>query len=292
MTSIDAAIESFLLQFGAGRSAHTIRSYGNDLSQMAALLFERQKTTLKQITPDDIRAFLRKYAPTAVTRARKLCSVRAFTKHLLASKLISEDLAAGIEAPFRKRPLPKDISPEQAAALVESEVGDTPLRDRAVLELLYGAGLRASELVGINVHDFDFKDNTLRVLGKGNKERIVVFGDVCASAIMSYIETERALIARGSVKPLFLNARGQRLSQRTLQRIVARRRALAGVSEDVTPHSLRHSYATHLLTGGADLKTVQQLLGHESLATTQVYTHVSVERLREVIAKRHPRGTR
>ena len=136
------------------------------------------------------------------------------------------------------------------------------------------------------MRDLDLKANSVRVKGKGNKDRIAIFGSAASEALDNYIESER----EGDGKALFTNSEGKRLSQRTLQRIVARRRALAGLSADVTPHSLRHSFATHLLTGGADLKTVQQLLGHESLATTQVYTHVSVERLREVVAKKHPRG--
>jgi integrase/recombinase XerC len=237
---------------------------------------------------EDIRAFLRQYGKTPVTRARKLCAVRALTRFLLAQGEIESDPAAGVEAPIRRRSLPKDLSPEQAAELVAASIGRTPARDRAILELLYGAGLRASELVGINLADLNLVEGTVMVRGKGSKERLAVFGEPAAEALEAYIRSERP--SGGELDALFKNDRGGRLTSRTLQRVVARRRALAGLSSDVTPHSLRHSFATHLLTGGADLKTVQQLLGHESLATTQVYTHVSVERLREVVAKRHPKG--
>jgi integrase/recombinase XerC len=197
------------------------------------------------------------------------------------------DVAEGIEAPFRRRGLPKDISPAQAEELMESQVGNAPLRDRAILELLYGTGVRAAEVVGTNLDDVDFPTQTMRVRGKGNKERIVVFGEPCAAALSDYISSER-----GPGDALFTGQSGKRISARTIQRIIERRRGLVGLSDDATPHSLRHSFATHLLNGGADLKTVQQLLGHESLTTTQVYTHVSVERLRDVVAKKHPKGRR
>jgi integrase/recombinase XerC len=203
---------------------------------------------------------------------------------LIEVGVLSGDPSVGIEAPIKRTRLPKDISPEQADALVDAEMGDTPLRDQAVLELLYGAGLRASEVVAANLVDLDLNSRMLKVRGKGRKERIVVFGQPAAEAIERYMGAERAV-----GEPLF-SGRCGRLSTRTVQRIVERRRAMLGLPADTSPHSLRHSFATHLLNGGADLKTVQQLLGHESLGTTQVYTSVSVERLRDVIAKKHPRG--
>jgi len=192
-----------------------------------------------------------------------------------------------MDAPIRRQRLPKDIPPEQAIELVSLFHGKHPFRDQAVLELLYGAGLRASEVVRINIQDLDLKEKCVHVHGKGSKERIAIFGEPCAQAIANYLLYERKNAASPA---LFVNDRKKRLSQRTVQRIVERRRALVGLSREVTPHSLRHSFATHMLTGGADLKTVQQLLGHESLETTQVYTHVSIEQLREVVAKKHPRG--
>ena len=286
---MDEAIARFLDQFAAGRSHHTVRSYGSDLAQLAAVCEGRGVTRAPALGTEDVRAFLRKHARTPVTRARKICSVRAFAAFLVKTGRSPRDATAGIEAPRRRRSLPKDISPEQAAELVGRLLGRTPLRDRAILELLYGAGLRAGELVAVNLQDLDERERTVLVRGKGKKERIAVFGEPCARAIREYTAGERP----GSDSPaLFLNPRGRRLSQRTVQRIVERHRLHAGLSPDVTPHSLRHSFATHLLTGGADLKTVQQLLGHESLVSTQIYTHVSIERLREVVAKRHPRGRR
>jgi site-specific recombinase XerD len=284
--TLDEAIRTFLDELAARRSAHTVRSYGSDLSQLAEVFEGRGKSVASDIDEEDIRAFLRARGKTPVTRCRKLCAARAFSKFLVSAKVTATDPTSAIEAPITKKSLPKDLSPEQAAELVTAEVGGHPLRDRAVLEVLYGAGLRASEVVSIDIADLQEDARSLLVHGKGSKERIAVFGEVCAEAIEAYRTGERA----GGSDALFTNDSGRRLSQRTIQRIVERRRALAGVGSDVSPHSLRHSFATHLMNGGADLKTVQQLLGHESLATTQVYTHVSIERLREVVAKRHPKG--
>ncbi|MCW5945897.1 MAG: tyrosine recombinase XerC [Fimbriimonadales bacterium] len=286
-TTLDEAIDRFLAHLSADRSAHTVRSYGSDLAQLAAVAAESGISKASDLTPDAVRAFLRKTARTPVTRARKLSSAKAFSKFMVKTGMASQDVCSGLDAPIARKRLPKDISPEQAAQLVEAEVGKCPLRDRAILELLYGAGLRASEVVGLNLEDLELRDRSARVMGKGRKERIVFYGESCANAIADYLESERGT---GGSPALFVNRQGKRLGQRTLQNIVARRRALAGVSPDVSPHSLRHSFATHMLTGGADLKTLQQLLGHESLETTQVYTHVSIERLRKVVAKKHPRG--
>jgi site-specific recombinase XerD len=279
---IRAAVERFLETLAAGASPHTVRSYGGDLRQLSA---DNGRFDVRQLSESDVRDYLRRFGKSPKTRARKLCAVRAFAKFLIEVGVLPSDPTVGIEAPIKRTRLPKDISPEQADALMDAELGETPLRDQAVLELLYGAGLRASEVVAANLVDLDLKAMNLKVRGKGRKERVVVFGGPAVEAIESYLGSERP--AGG---PSLFAGRDGRLSTRTVQRIVERRRALAGLPADTSPHSLRHSFATHMLTGGADLKTVQQLLGHESLGTTQVYTSVSIERLRDVVAKRHPRG--
>lgn len=280
---LSAAVERFLQTLAAGASPHTVRSYGSDLRQLASIA---DKFQAEELNESIIRDYLRKHGSSPRTRARKLCAVRSFTGFLIEVGLLGADPAVAIEAPIKRTRLPKDLSPGQAMELMEVEVGKAPLRDQAILELLYGAGLRASEVVGIQLNDVDLGSRTVRVRGKGRKDRIVVFGEPAGDAIERYIEGERPLEG-GS---LFVGAAGKSLSTRTVQRIVERRRALAGLPNDASPHSLRHSFATHMLTGGADLKTVQQLLGHESLGTTQVYTSVSIERLRDVVAKKHPRG--
>jgi integrase/recombinase XerC len=168
--------------------------------------------------------------------------------------------------------------------------GKTPLRDRAILELMYSAGLRVSETVGLDLDSVDLKSRTLRVFGKGSKQRLALYGKTCEAALLDYLHGERVAPARGSA--LFTNAQGVRLTTRTVQNVVKRWAKRVGLPPTVSPHTLRHSFATHLLDGGADLKSVQQLLGHESLATTQIYTHVSAERLRATVTSAHPRSAK
>jgi site-specific recombinase XerD len=207
---------------------------------------------------------------------------------------LEQDPTEALEAPIRRRRLPKALSQHQAVELLDqADVGKTPLRDRALLEIMYAAGLRASEVVGVNVGDLDFESRVLKVFGKGSKERLTLFGETCGEALQEFIAKERTPAAEpGPGEPLFTNDKGKRLTTRTVQNVVKRWALHAGLSPETTPHTLRHSFATHLLDGGADLKSVQQLLGHESLATTQIYTHISVERLRDAVLKAHPRSSR
>lgn len=286
---LENAIDRFIEQLAAGRSPHTIKGYAVDLAQFLGVCHKKHVKSVSRVQPQHILEFLRCFAKTPVTRARKLCAIRTFTRFLTKMGWIDQDPSQGIESPFRRKPLPKVISPEQAHTLMEFQYGKSPLRDIAILELLYGAGLRASELVAIDLDTINLKDNTVKVRGKGNKDRLAVFGEPCRQAIETYVLHERTPT---ECKALFVNPKGQRISQRTVQKIVERRRNWLGLSQEVSPHTLRHSFATHLLNGGADLKSVQQLLGHESLATTQIYTHVSVERLREIVRTKHRRGRR
>lgn len=286
MKIADAILE-FDKHLAAGNSPHTRRNYLSDLCQMQEVCKVRGVNEIDHVSTEDLRQFLRERSKSPVTRARKLSALKAFWKFLLQSKKVSSDPTSPLEAPIRRKRLPKHISNEQANQMVEAVLGKYPLRDIAILEIIYGAGLRASEATGIRLYDVNLQEGTALVMGKRSKQRMVVFGETCRDALIRYIDNERPV---SDCEFLFLNPQGKQLTERTLQNIVARRRAIAGVSGDVTPHSLRHSFATHLLNGGADLKTVQQLLGHESLATTQIYTHVSIERLKEVVAKRHPRG--
>lgn len=288
--NLDALIQRYLDRLRATRLRHTVRSYGTDLAQLAGMLGE--DATLEQLEPEALRAFLRRFGKTPVTRARKLAALRSFTRFLKGLGRLESDPTDLLEAPIRRRRLPKSLSQHQAVELLDQgDVGRTPKRDRALLELMYAAGLRASEVVGVDLDHFDFASRTLRVFGKGNKERIVLFGETCAEAIESYVRGERVEAPAGA-RPLFTNGQGTRLSTRTVQNVVARWARAAGLPPDTTPHTLRHSFATHLLDGGADLKSVQQLLGHESLATTQIYTHVSIERLREAVLEAHPKSRR
>lgn len=283
--NLDDWIQAFLDHLASRRSAHTVRSYGADLAQLAAHLEHME------MTPDTIRGYLRAYGSTPVTRARKLSSLRTFVKYLRATDRLTSDPTETLEAPFRRKRLPKALSPLQTAELLDQkDAGKSPLRDRALLELMYAAGLRASEVVGVNLLDIDPRDRSIVVRGKGSKERIALFGQAAEEAIEAFKSGERI---RGTIQPepLFTNQEGRRLSTRTVQNVVKRWALRAGLPPETSPHTLRHSFATHLLDGGADLKSVQQLLGHESLATTQVYTHLSIERLKSAVEKAHPHST-
>ncbi len=281
---MDQHIQRFLDHLRARKSEATMRAYGADLSQLAELtgghfIFET----------DTLRRYLRKYGSTPRTRARKLSTLRTFSKYLRSTKVIDRDPTEPLEAPFRRRNLPKSLNQPQAANLLDQQdVGRTPKRDRAILELIYSAGLRAAETVGLDLPDLNFNEQSLRVVGKGDKERVTFFGGAAARALQDYIEGERQTPVANDA--LFTNDKGGRLTTRTVQKIVKRWALAVGLPPDTSPHTLRHTFATHLLDGGADLKTVQQLLGHTSLATTQIYTHVSIERLHETVQKAHPKG--
>lgn len=258
-----------------------MRSYGADLAQLSSIT--------QELKPESLRLYLRKFGSTPVTRARKLSTLRSFVKFLKNIGEIDHDPTETLEAPIRRRRLPKALSQLQTSDLLDQSVETkTPYRDRALLELMYAAGLRASEVVGVDLPDIDFPSRSLRVRGKGNKERITLFGQAAFEAIRDYMEKERT----GETRALFTNDKGIRLTTRTVQNVVKRLAKAVGLPPDVSPHTLRHSFATHLLDGGADLKSVQQLLGHESLATTQIYTHLSIERLKETVDKAHPKSRR
>ena len=244
---------------------------------------------ISDFTPPVLREFLRRHSTSPATRARKLSTLRSFTKFLIRMNVIELDPTLELQSPIRRKRLPKALNQFQAVALLEQQnPSKSPLRDAAILELLYASGVRASECVSVNMTDINFETFEMRVRGKGNKERLVLINESTKTAIRKYMETERITAQESS--PLFTNAAGKRLTTRTIQNIVKRWATNAGLPSNTTPHTLRHSFATHLLDGGADLKTVQQLLGHESLATTQIYTHVSVERLRDVVRTAHPKS--
>lgn len=281
---LDTRIQEFLDHLAAFRSVNTVRSYGADLAQLSEFLSGEF-----DLSPSKLRLYLRKYGGGPSTRARKLSTLRAFARFLKKAGNLETDPTECLDAPLRRRPLPKALSGEQATELLDQqEQGRTPLRDRALIELMYASGLRASEVVGVNLSDIDFKEASVLIRGKGNKQRMTLFGSVCAGVLRDYIEGERTAPDAGD--PLFTNAKGVRLTTRTVQKVVKRWALTAGLSPTVSPHTLRHSFATHMLDHGADLKSVQQLLGHESLATTQIYTHISIERLKSTVEKAHPRS--
>jgi integrase/recombinase XerD len=231
----------------------------------------------------------------ANSAARAVVAVRGFHRFLLREGLTSADPARGVRPPSPPKRLPKAISVQDVEALLAAAgVDDTPraLRDRALLELLYGSGARISEAVGLDVDELDLASGTVRLLGKGSKERVVPVGTYAREAVSAYLVRGRpVLAAAGTGSPaLFLNARGGRLSRQSAWTVLRAAAERAGVRKEISPHTLRHSFATHLLDGGADVRVVQELLGHASVTTTQVYTLVTVDRLREVYATAHPRA--
>ncbi len=266
------------------RSAHTVRAYRADLAPLLSPL-----ESIDQLTSIEVKKWLRDHGQEPKTRSRKLSALRAFTGFLHEYYGIENSACEAIEAPYRRKSLPKALPEAEALSLLDMpRAGRFPLRDQAVLEVLYGCGIRAAELVGINLDAIDFRNGTIKVFGKGSKERVVFFGKTCEFALKEYIAGERVAAETG--QPLFTNRQGKRLSTRSVQNIVHSVLVYSGSPYAATPHTFRHSFATHMLDHGADLKSVQQLLGHESLVTTQIYTHVSIERLRDAIDQAHPKS--
>lgn len=278
-----------------GRSEATTRGYRSDLRA-----FAKTRPTLEYVTLEDFRDALGEAAEAGASRAtlaRRTAAMKGFSAWLFGQGYIRHDVAARLKAPRVGRYLPKVLTEQAAAALVEpgAPAQDTPqaqaeaLRDRAILELLYATGMRVSELVGLDVHDVDTRRNTAKVLGKGNKQRVVPFGASASAAVEQWCGQPRNILARPDEHALFVGVRGSRLDPRQVRRLVERQADAVG-AEGIGPHSLRHSAATHLLDHGADLRVVQELLGHASLQTTQIYTHVSTARLQEAFRQAHPRA--
>jgi len=306
---IEDLIETFTeyLKDQKGYSLHTIRNYHIDLKQFSRFLSSRGKTwdedkrpcsEVKAVDPLVIREYLGglygRYKRTTISR--KAASIRSFFAFLEKKRLIHANPAADIGTPKLEKYIPTYLPVDDVFRLLERPQPDKPLglRDLAILEVLYSSGLRLSEVEALNISSIDFDERLVRVLGKGDKERIVPIGRVALRAVKNYMEAiQDVRRKRGGISrddPLFINFRGGRLSGRSIARIVKRYAMESGLTSEISPHSMRHTFATHLLDGGADLRSVQELLGHESLSTTQKYTHVSLDRLMEVYDKAHPRS--
>jgi integrase/recombinase XerD len=299
-------IEGFLdlLSVERGLSAHTVAAYRRDLARYATFLRDRGLTDVRKVDERLVTSYVasvsastygdgRAYRATSVVRA--LSSVRAFHRFLLREGKVARDPTAAVVRPKLPRSLPKPLSVEDVARLLaQPDRSVAGIRDRAVLETLYGAGLRVSELVGLDVDDVDLEEGSVRALGKGGKERDVPLGRYARDAITAYLTRVRpGLATPRSRSALFLNRRsGGRLTRQGITGILQQHASAAGIAKRVSPHTLRHSFATHLLEGGADVRVVQELLGHASVATTQVYTLVTKEHLREVYLTSFPRARR
>ncbi len=286
-----------------GLSPHTLRAYRGDLGRfvdfLAADFLARRPQELEVGDVDAlaVRSFVAAQARRGLGRrgqARSLAAVRGLFRFACREGVADANPAAAVRTPKQPSKLPRHLRPGEVENLLDAAGGDRPLerRDRALLELLYASGLRVGELVSLDWGDLDLETRLLRVMGKGGKERMVPFGRPAARALERWRESwpEVRGTTGGEEEPLFLNYRGGRLGQRSVRRIVDRRVEQAAVAAGVHPHTLRHTFATHLLEGGADLRTIQELLGHSSLATTQRYTHLEVERLLNVYRQSHPRA--
>jgi integrase/recombinase XerC len=310
-------LKAFLqfLRLNHNASVHTVRAYESDLSQFLDHVSTSAGVKRRELKPASLdrpalRSFLGELHKRGLSRAsaaRKLAAARTFLRYLRREGSIDDDPGSLVATPKRDIRMPRHLSESEMTALLEAP-GDTPLgrRDRAILELFYASGLRLSELAGLDLDDANLSSKMVRVLGKGGKERIVPFNTSAATALRSYLNDRAALVVgtpkgapyrkgeadrRGRRRdPLFVNYRGARLTVRSVDRLVRRHVAASSTRMGISPHALRHSFATHLLQRGADLRAIQELLGHARISTTQRYTHVNTAQLLEVYRKAHPRA--
>ncbi len=291
-------------------SPHTLRAYSGDLKRFLGFLagdylgVEAGELRPEDVEPAAVRAYLAAMTRQGLARrsqARVLSAVKSLFRFACLRGQLGANPASSVRTPKQEKTLPRHLRPGEVERLIEAPSGDTPLerRDRALLELLYATGLRVGELVSLDRHDVDISARVLRVLGKGGKERMVPFGTPAAEALATWLDDWDELRSRrkkpsdtapSDAEPLFLSVRGRRLGDRSVRLLVDRYSAAAGVPPGVHPHTLRHTFATHLLEQGADLRAIQELLGHSSLATTQRYTHVEIERMLRIYRESHPRA--
>lgn len=270
-------------------------SYGRDLAKFGRFLDQKHRA-LNQVSATDVREFalaLDRLHLQSRSIARHLVSLRQFFLHLLREEIISVNPTEHLESPRTWMVLPKYLSVEETRSLLEQPEASTPLglRDRAILEMLYGTGLRVSELISLRVADVSLEEGAVRALGKGNKQRLVPAGQQAVAAVERYLSESRPELLKSRPSPwLFVSRRATRLTRQSIWLMLGRYGRLAGIRKGVTPHLLRHSFATHMLARGADLRSLQMMLGHADIATTQVYTHVVAAQLREIYQRHHPRA--
>ncbi|HEX5146161.1 MAG TPA: site-specific tyrosine recombinase XerD [Conexibacter sp.] len=288
------------LEFERGLSRNTLEAYRSDLLQYGAWLTAAGKDALA-VEHGDLAAFVATLAaggdgrpPAAATTVqRKVACLRSFYRHLRREEILDRDPTAELKGPPRGKRLPQVLSRDEVALLLSQPQGESPaaLRDRALLELMYACGLRASEAVGIRLEELDLDEGVLRANGKGSKERLVPIGSKAVAALFAYLAVGRPqLVGLREETHVFVNQRGRGLTRQGLYKIVQRHAKSAGLADKMSPHTLRHTFATHLLAGGCDLRSLQEMLGHADIATTQIYTHLSADRLRDVYFAAHPRA--
>jgi site-specific recombinase XerD len=277
-------------------SPYTIKNYGTDIGQFIDYCHNAGLSEIKDIDRDIVRDFLTELDDLGYVRAslaRRIFELRAFGDFLLRNKAWQQNVFRRIYAPRVPRKLPRYLTIEEMRFILQvyGDVSPYDIRNRAILEVLYASGVRVSEIAGLNLSDVHLSSGELRVVGKGNKERIVLLGQPAISAVMKYLDSARDhFIGKHVVNAVFLNRFGGRLSTRSIDEIVRKAGHIAGLDQTVTPHLIRHTFATHMLNGGADLRVLQELMGHENLATTQIYASVTQKRAREIYLRSHPRA--
>lgn len=295
---MESLIQEFIDYLGheKGLATNTLESYSRDLKQYYGFLSEDADESLESASQATIVAYLmylRKQGKATATIARRLAALKAFYQFLVKENYVSKDPTNELSSPKLERKLPKVLTVAEVERLLNQPDQKTlnGKRDKAMLEVLYATGIRASELVNLNVDDVDLQEGFVRCMGKGSKERVVPLGEMAKKALSLYIsEVRPKLLTNPNDKALFLNHHGKRLTRQGFWKIVKKYAQAAQIKKEITPHTLRHSFATHLLENGADIRAVQEMLGHSDISTTQIYTHVTKERLKDVYAKTHPRA--
>ncbi len=298
MSTLEAALDLFLVHVRVeqGLAANTVEAYGRDLRRYLDSLARAGVSDWAKVTRRDIQDHLAALVESGLSprsQARALSAIRAFHGLLAAEKVAPSDCSDEIDSPRRERKLPQPLAPAECAALLAAPDPRTAAgrRDRAMLELLYATGLRVSELVGLELNDVNLETRVLVARGKGNKERLVPVGAPAAQSVRSYLEGARELLLKGRrSSDLFVTLRGRRMTRHGFARLLVRHGRSAGIRRAISPHKLRHAFATHLLAGGADLRAVQAMLGHADVATTQIYTHVDTTQARRLYDRFHPRA--
>lgn len=302
----DTLLEQFLVHIGVerGLAKATVTAYESDITKYIVWLKARDIIEPNAIAKQDVEdyvAFLDAQGESARSKARRLASIHEFHRFALGQHVMSDDVSASIKAPKGSSVLPDVLSVDEVSRLLDAAaVGGSSdpvvLRDKALLEFMYATGCRVSEAVGTNLDDIDLEEQVVRLMGKGSKQRLVPLGSYACNAVTAYLNAGRGELERRSTakvperRALFLNKRGKRISRQSVWEVVKTAGERAGIAKPLHPHTLRHSFATHLIQGGADVRTVQELLGHASVTTTQIYTHVSPEALIETYLTAHPRA--
>lgn len=289
-------LEEFLkyIEFEKKYSKKTTENYKRDLEYFQEFLNDKKINKYKNVKYETIREYLmhlhnHKYSKKTI--ARYISSLRSFFKYLYNEEIINDNPTILVSNPKQDKKLPNYLYTNDLEKLLDIEDdNELAIRDSFILELLYSTGIRVSELVNIKINDISQSEKTIKIHGKGNKERYVIYGSICEGKLKKYLKNSRSLLNKNNSDYLILNHNGKQITTRSIETIVKKYQSKTGVNTKVTPHTLRHTFATHLLDGGADLKSVQELMGHESLSSTQVYTHITNERLRNVYLHTHPRA--